>query len=153
MNTEFDPEATEIVIRSGIPFTFVTDTVTLRVMLRLADLDRIEALGTPYHRFLAAAVRPWIEYQTQDPHRYDRFTAEGQRHVGAYMHDPLTLAVVFDPSFCKFVEMHCDLERFRNWEYPYLYPGPDTPRARVAVDVEVERFEKFLLDRLAAPLG
>ena len=152
MNTEFDPDATEIVVRSGIPFTFVTDTVTLRVILGLADLERIEAVGTPYHQFLAAAVRPWMQYMAHDPERYHHFAAGDRKRDGAYMHDQLTLAVVIDPTFCKFVDMHCDLERFRSWEYPYLYPGPDTPQVRVAVDVDVERFERFYVDRVAAPL-
>ena len=153
MNTEFDPDATEIVVRSGIPFTFVTDTVTLRVKLCGQDLDRIQTVGTPYHRFLATAVRPWLEYNAHDSNRYDHFAAGDQQRDGIYMHDELTLGVVFDPSFCKFVDMHCDLERFRNWEYPYLYPGGETPQVRVAVDVDAGRFEKLFVDRVAAPLA
>ena len=149
MNTEFDPDATEIVVRSGIPFTFVTDTVTLRVILSQADLDRIEAVGTPYHQFLATVVSPWLDYNAHDPERYDHFAAGDQKRDGIYMHDELTLAVVIDPTLCNFVDMHCDLERFRNWEYPYLYPGPDAPQVRVAVDVDAPRFERFFVDRLS----
>lgn len=140
MNTEFDPEATEIVVRSGIPFTFVTPDVTTRVFLRPEHIERIEAVGTTYHKFMADTSRPWVDF--------DVFRSK----PGSFMHDPLTLAVVIDPSLCKFVNMHCDLERFKNWDYPYLYTGSDTPQVRVAVDVDSERFEKFLVDRLASRL-
>jgi inosine-uridine nucleoside N-ribohydrolase len=141
-NTEFDPDATEIVVRSGIPFTFVPDTVTRHVFLRLEDLDRIEAVGTPYHRFLGYTSRPWVQWYM-----------DIRKQPGAMMHDPLTLAVVIDPTFCMFVPMRCDLERFRRWEYPYLYASGDSPQVRVAADVDAPRFEEFLVDRLATPLA
>ena len=65
MNTNFDPEATEIVVRSGIPFVFVTGEVTSRVQLRHEHADQIEAAGTPYHEFMAATSRPWIEFHRE----------------------------------------------------------------------------------------
>jgi purine nucleosidase len=141
MNTEFDPEATEIVIRSGIPFTFVTGEVSSRVFLREEHIERIEALETSYHKFLAYTSRPWIRFHIEERHT-----------PGAPMYDPLTLAVVIDPSFCKFVDMHCDLVRFRRWNYPYLYVSSDKPQVRVAVDVDENRFEEFLINRLTSPV-
>lgn len=141
MNHTYDPEATEIVIRSGISFTFVTAKVCARVLLRMADVDRIQAVDTPYHQFLANTTRPWIRWQS---------VARGRD--GAPMWDPLTLAVVFEPTFCSFVTMHCDLERFRKWEFPYLYPSADTPQVRVSVDVDEARFDKFFADRLVSSL-
>jgi inosine-uridine nucleoside N-ribohydrolase len=141
MNTEFDPDATEIVVRSGITFTFVTGEVTSRVFLREEHLDQIEAAGTPYHQFIANTSRPWIKFH------------EAERHTpGAPMYDPLTLAVVMDPSYCTFVDMFCDFEKFHSRDYPYLYVDSNGPQASVAVDVDEARFEQFMVDRLAAPV-
>jgi purine nucleosidase len=140
-NTQFDPDATEIVIRAGIRFCFVTDTVTRRVFLRPEHLHRLEAIRTPYHAFLADTARPWIRWQT-----------EVRGRPGAMMHDALALAVLMDPTLCTCVPMRCDLPRFRRSEYPYLYASPDPPHVSVAVDVEAERFEEFLISRLATPL-
>ena len=142
MNTEFDPEATVIVIRSSIPFRFVTG-ISRDVLLTPEDVDRIEAVGSPYHEFLAQTSHPWVE-----------FNVAVRNLPGAPMWDPLTLAVVIDPSFCYFVDMRFDAERFRVWEYPYLYISPDTPQVRVSMGpVRAERAHKMLLERLTAPLS
>ena len=142
MNTEFDPHATVIVIRSGIPFTFVTG-ISGKTFLRPEHLDRIAAVGAPYHTFLAYTSRPWVEW----------WSMEQKRLPGAPMWDPFTLAVVFDPTFCHFVQMRFDAERFLGWEYPYLYTSPDTPQVRVSMEpVDVERFEELMVERLASLL-
>lgn len=140
-NTEFDPEATEIVIRSGIPFTFVTANVTTQVFQTLEDMERIRAAGTPFHRHLYDYGRPWVEWSM------------GERKLaGAHMHDALTLAVAIDRSFCQFVTMHCDLKKFRAGKRPYLYVSPKVPQVQVAVEVDKERFETWCADRLSSPL-
>lgn len=140
-NTEFDPEATEIVIRSGIPFTFVTGNVTGRVFQYLEDMERIKAAGTPFHQHIYDYGKPWVEWSIKE-----------RRLVGAHMHDPLSLAVVIDRSFCKIVDMHCNLKRFHAVEYPYLTLGEEEPQVKVAVDVDKVRFERWLAERLASPL-
>jgi purine nucleosidase len=140
-NTEFDPEATEIVIRSGIPITFVPGEVTSRVFQRMHHIERLKTIHTPFHQFMYTYGRPWVEW------------SEKERKIpGAHMHDPLTLAVVIDRTFCKFVNMHCDLDRFRKQLYPFLILDVLEPQCGVAVDVDVDRFEAWLADRLAAPL-
>ena len=142
MNTEFDPHATVIVIRSGIPFTFV-DGVSGKTFLRPEHLDRIGAVGTPWHDFLEYTSRPWVEWWSMGQAERD----------GACMWDPFTLAVVFDPSFCRFVHMRFDAERFLKWEYPWMYTSPDSPQVRVSMEpVDVERFESMMVERLASPL-
>jgi inosine-uridine nucleoside N-ribohydrolase len=138
MNTEYDPEATEIVIRSGIPFTFIPSEVTTRVFLRPDDVERIAAVGSAYHQYIAETSRPWV-----------RFDTEFRGRPGSFMHDPLTVAAAIDESLFRFVDMHCDLERFRNRDYPYLRIGPQTPQVRVAVDVDTDKFEALLVDRLS----
>jgi purine nucleosidase len=140
-NTEFDPEATQIVIKSGIPVTFIPGEVTVRVFQRLEHLDLLKSQPSSFHQHLYDFGLPWVEWSIKE-----------RKLPGAHMHDPLTLAVVIDRSFCKFVNMHCDLERFRTQQYPFLILDAAQPQCKVAVDVEVNRFEKWLAERLASPL-
>ena len=58
-----DPEASFVVLRSGIPIRLVTADVTLQTRLLEEDLTRIEAVGTPFHRAIAAAIRIWTPVQ------------------------------------------------------------------------------------------
>ena len=140
-NTEFDPEATAIVVRSGIPFTFVPGYVTVRVFQYLEDMERIRENDTPYHQHLYDYGQPWVEWSVKE-----------RKIPGAHMHDPLTLAVVIDRDFCRYVDMYCNLERFLKQDYPFLSAGSQQPQVSVAIDVDVERFEKWLADRLADPI-
>lgn len=144
VNTDFDPDATEIVVRSGVPMVFVPPNVTAKVFMRLDDLPQIASGGTPYHQYLSDSSRAWI-----------RFQMDYRQFVGAKMHDPLTLAVVIDPSFCTFAPMHFDMHRFRTRDYPYLVadaPTAQSARVQVAVDVDARRFERFLVERLSSQL-
>lgn len=140
-NTEFDPEASAIVFGSGIPFTFVTGNVTGQVFQYLDDMERIRAVDTPFHQHVYEAGYPWVELSVKE-----------RKLVGAHMHDPLTLAVVIDRSFCTFENMHIDVAKFLAEEYPWLYRSDGEPQASVAVDVDKERFERLLADRLVSPL-
>lgn len=140
-NTGFDPEASAIVFKSGIPFTFVTGWVTGRVFQYLEDMESIRAMGTPFHQHVYEAGYPWVEWSIEE-----------RKLVGAHMHDPLTLAVVIDRSFCTFENVHIDVDRYLANERPWLYKSDKEPQASVAVDVDTERFERFLAERLASPL-
>ncbi len=139
MNTVYDPEATTIVVQSGIPFTFVTSKICARVLLRPEDVNAIAAVGTPYHDYIAGVSRPWVRWQT-----------DFRGRKGACMWDPLTLALVYEPDFCVLAPMRCDLDKFRAWEFPWLFPDHNGPQVRVTVDVMDEKFERHLVKRLTA---
>ena len=141
LNDRFDPHATAVVVRSGIPFTFVTNSLCARVRLRPPDVDRIAAGGSEFHTFLAETTRPWVRIHL------DRWGLDG-----ATMWDPLTLAAVFLPELFSFVPMRCDVDRLLAEEADYLHPSPDTPQVSVTLDVEAQRFESVLVERLSGPL-
>lgn len=69
MNTEYDPEAVEIVLRSGIPVTFIGGAVTSQCELLPHHVDRIKAVAeetdSSYHRFMYLTTMPWTLYNVQ----------------------------------------------------------------------------------------
>ena len=140
-NTEFDPEASAIVFQSSIPFTFVTGNVTGQVFQHLEDMEAIRAVDTPFHHHVYDAGYPWVEWSVKE-----------RKLIGAHMHDPLTLAVIIDRSFCTYESMHIDVPKFLAEEIPWLYKSDKEPQGNVAVNVDKERFERFLAKRLASPL-
>ena len=141
MNHTYDPEATAIVVRSGIPFTFVTSQVCLPALLRMEHIDQIKAVGTAYHDFLADTARPWVRWQLDYRDR-----------EGAVMWDPLTLAMCIDRTLFNCVSMRCDTDRFLLGEHPYLYPSADTPQVQVTMTADAPRYEALMIERLTSQL-
>ena len=143
-----DPHASYVVLRSGIPTRLVTADVTLRTWLRAADLERIEAAGTPFLAAIARAVRIWTPVQNR------LFGSAGARMDAdnvAFLHDPLALACVYDESFCTFevIEVEPLIEPgglFRTLERPE--PKDGSFPMRCALDVDAERFRAHFLDRI-----
>jgi purine nucleosidase len=140
-NTTFDPEASEVVFRAGVPLTFITANVTHRVFQRPEHLDRLAAVPTPFHRFLYTYIRPWVEWSV------------GERRLpGAHMHDPLTVAAVIDSTFCDLETFNLDEQAFRDGQSPWLDRQSGGRPVQVATDVDASRFEAFLASRLTQPI-
>ncbi len=141
LNTIYDPEATAIVMNSGIPMTYATVNVCARVRLRDADVERMAAVEGPFHRFLSDAARRWVNLVDYK---------DGSE--GAAMWDLLTLAIVAHPEFCDYVTMRQDADKFLSNGHPWLYPSADGPHARVTVGVDVAAFEKYLMECMTRPI-
>ncbi len=99
-----DPHASLLVLRSGIPTTLVSADVTLQTWLREADTLRIERAGTEFHAALARALRIWTPVQRRIFEPRDVPALDNT----AFLHDPLTLACVYDDSFCGFEELEVE---------------------------------------------
>jgi len=122
-----DPEATKVFFDSGIPATVVGMNVSMQVRVRSDDLPPLErsALG----KYLVAMTRQYYRVCGRD------FT---------YMHDPLAIAAVIDPSVVTTRRMSGRaLEDGRA-----VYTHDDTGVLDVCTNVDVERFETMLLSRI-----
>jgi inosine-uridine nucleoside N-ribohydrolase len=62
LNASYDPEATHLVFTSNAPLLLVPLDVTMRTFLRLTDVNRLDAAGTPLAGYLGRTVRPWVEW-------------------------------------------------------------------------------------------
>jgi len=94
-NVWHDPEAAKIVFKSGIPIKAIGLDVTTDPANRLSRemFEEIEGLGTRRSRLIADLCRGFV-----------------RRSGGFSLHDPLTVAVVADPSLAETERFKVDVE-------------------------------------------
>ncbi len=153
-----DPEAAEIVFKSGIPIVMVGLDVTLQTILTPQYLETGSVADDP----VARLVKGLTDFQN----------ARGDQ--GVFLHDPLAVGVAVDPSFVKtqpgYVEVETRGEKTRG-ETTFdrrtygvgfetrgrkriaVREDPPTPNAQVCLAVEADRFVKFFLERVAQGTG
>jgi purine nucleosidase len=136
-NIRCDPEAAHVVFTSGAPITLIPLDVTTRVLVRRQDIARIRQNDTPFHRAVADQIV-----------RYPRFSERGE----TFLHDPLAAATVFDENLVTLTPLHVDVElqgRMTAGSTLMRKPTADAPvNAQVALQVDAERFETLLAQRL-----
>ena len=141
-----DPEASMAVLGAGFRTTLVTADVTLQVWLRREDQARMQAAG-PLARELARQVSLW------DPVQRKLFGGMGGELADdnvAFLHDPLTVLALFDPSPITWEELPIvptiEAGVLRTLEVP---PSRGIGASmRVATAVDVEQARGAILERL-----
>lgn len=161
-NLYVDPEAARIVFEAGVPLTMVGLDVTRKVMLREEHVEALEAAQNPSSQAAGRIMRGTIH----GAHL-------GKRDVVALMHDPLTVAYLIDPGILSLRDYYVQIETsgeltagetvgysqapvrksapFKSGAVP-ASPSADSylPNAKVAVEVDPERFFNLFLGRLTA---
>jgi pyrimidine-specific ribonucleoside hydrolase len=143
-NIWVDPEAARIVFRSGLPITMVGLDVTHQALFRAADLERLEAVGTPASRVFADLLR-----------FYARFHRERYGWDGSPIHDAVAVAHVAVPGLVRVepyrvdVETTGELTRGRTVVDTRGVPGPE-PNADVALALDRDRFADLLVEAVAS---
>jgi purine nucleosidase len=142
-----DPHASALVLSAGLPTRLVTADVTLRTWIREQDLERIEKSPHPLHVALARAIRSWAPVQKR---LFGSAGCDTSADNVAFLHDPLTLACVYDESFCRFEKLEIEtaivdgtlrtLERTSASEV--------TLPTDCALDVDAERFRSHFVERV-----
>lgn len=128
-NSSVDPVATRIVIESGIPATIVGLNVTMQVAVRRDDVAKMRTSG--FGNYLADMT--------------DQYFCLCGRDL-TYMHDPLAVATLIDPSVVttrKMTGKVLDDGRVVWQSAPSNALGLD-----VSVDVDAGGFEKLLLENI-----
>jgi purine nucleosidase len=161
-NFYVDPEAARIVFDSGIPLTMVGLDVTRKVIIREEQVRALEAAQTPVSQAAGKILRANL----------DRLNKTGNAN-GFAMHDPLTVAQLIDPSVVTlkdfFVEIETTGELTAGQSLGYArgpvrrsppletgLPAADSPEpefkpnAKVAVEVDPDKFFRLLLARLTS---
>jgi len=156
-NIWFDPEAADIVFRSGVPLWMCGLNLTRQAGLDGAAIDRLEGLNTETARAMAAVLRV-----------YFRNLREGFGASSASLHDPCAVAILLEPSVITWIPMHvavelrgehtrgmtvCDARHVRTFNPAAIEGGPPRgtpPNAHVAVGLDHAGFIRLIEDAVAA---
>lgn len=138
-NIYADPEAADIVIRSGVPITMATLEVTHRALATDPVIERIAAFDTPVARMSVALLR----YFAETYERVFGFPAPA-------VHDPCAVAAIIDPAIVATrhmnvtVELESELSLGRTVCDVYGTTGR-TPNVDVGVDLDADRFWELMI--------
>jgi inosine-uridine nucleoside N-ribohydrolase len=157
-NVYVDPEAAEIVFHSGVPITMVGLDVTRKVSVTEEHLQPLAASANPVGRAAERILRAHLEH----------VRGTGVDDGAVHAHDALTMASLIDPDILSLRPMRIEVEtrgEFSAGEtLGYRKPmrrsaplqasagellTPSETNANVALGVDVPRFMRLLISRLA----
>jgi inosine-uridine nucleoside N-ribohydrolase len=135
---------------SAVPLTFVGLDVTHQVMLRRGMLHRLQE-GNPQNKLL--------KFVRDISSNYMEFYKEKAGIDGCYLHDPLAVGYVINPSFLEIEKHIIDVETRGQFTSGMIFPDDRPARneklrnqkqqvINIARSVEKEAFEEFFLARL-----
>ena len=142
-NAWVDPEAAEIVVGSGVPFTLVGLHLTHQALATPEVVERIRGVGG----VLGDVAAVWLGFFSSTYREIWGFDAP--------LHDPCALAIALDPSLGTFEDAFLAIETEGRWTRgataidPYGRLGRE-PNARVALELDVDRFWSMLVAAIGA---
>ena len=145
-NVFVDPHAAGIVFNAGIPLTMVGLDVTYQVKLTADDIATATAAhNSTVGRFLIDCTKDVLES-----------TAKRYGESKFFLHDPLAVGVVIDPSFVGTQAMSVDIETQGDLtegmtvaDRRSIHPSlKKPPTADVCINVDAPLFTAFFLKRL-----
>lgn len=152
-NFNNDPVAAKIVLGSEANMTLVPIDVTLRVPMSQQQIDAIAAGSSKSAQMVSRILKPWPEQERLI------YLSVGipTEFTGIWLHDPLTIAVAYDPSLITSARIHISAEYaptlvprdllIRN-DILRTIPRKKKPNMNVAVDVDADRFTQLFADRM-----
>lgn len=142
-NIYVDPQAAEIVLKSGIPIVVMPLDVTHQLLTTKARVARIAALATKP----AIAMVEMLEF-------FERFDVEKYGSDGGPLHDPTVIAYLLKPDL--FGGRHCNIEIETQSELTVGMTVVDwwgvsgrTPNATFMRSVDADGFFDLLIERFA----
>ncbi|MGL4280698.1 MAG: nucleoside hydrolase [Albidovulum sp.] len=141
-NIYVDPEAADIVFRSGAPLVVMPLDVTHKVLTTRARIAAIAALGTP----AAEAVASWTGF-------FERFDKEKYGSEGAPLHDPCVIAWLLKPELFAGREINVEIELEGTYTTGMTVADwwrvtDRAPNALFIRDVDADGFYALLTERL-----
>jgi len=142
-NIHVDPEAAEIVFKSGVPLVVMPLDVTHKALTTRARVEAFRALGTP----VGHAVAGWTDF-------FERFDMAKYGSEGAPLHDPCTVAYLLEPDL--FSGRHINVEIETRGEFTAGMTVADwwrvtgrQPNAMFMGDLDAEGFFALLTERIS----
>jgi purine nucleosidase len=138
-NTVRDPEAAAIVFSSGLPVVTVGLDVTMQCRLAPEDLARMDASTLEPVRFLRRLIGIW---------------QEGKPDRMPILHDPLAVAVAFQPDLVRLETGRVEVETRGQPGLTYgmtLFRRDPKGLVQVASEVQARRFLDLFMSRILSP--
>ncbi len=141
-NIYVDPEAADIVIKSGIDVTVMPLDVTHKALTTQPRVDAFRALGTP----VGQAVAAWTDF-------FERFDMEKYGSPGAPLHDPTVIAYLLQPDLFTGRHINVEVETVstltRGMTVADWWRVTDRPaNATFIGNIDADAFYTLLTDRL-----
>ena len=130
-----DPEAADVVFRSGLPITMAGLDVTEQALLYPEDFARIRAVGNP----VAETVAGWLDF----------FFAfhRTKGYAGAPVHDAVAVCALLRPDLLHFEDWHVTVETQGAFCRGATAGDRRTaPNARVITGIDREGFAELLTE-------
>lgn len=143
-NILVDPEAADIVFRSGLPVVMHGLDVTHKAQMMAEDIERIRAIDNRPAQVVAELLDFFMLY-----HRDPKWGFEG-----APLHDPCTIAYLINPELFSCIDTWVGVETKGEHTQGmtvvdrYQLSGNE-PNAKVAMDLDRPGFVDLLVERLA----
>ncbi|MXX88038.1 MAG: nucleoside hydrolase [Boseongicola sp. SB0677_bin_26] len=98
-NVYVDPEAADIVFKSGVPLTVMPLDVTHKALITADRVEAFRRMGTRAGKLVAA----WTDF-------FERFDKEKYGSEGAPLHDPCTIAYLLEPRLFSGRHINVEIE-------------------------------------------
>ena len=142
-NIYVDPEAAEIVFKSGVPLVVMPLDVTHKALTTRARIEACRAMGTEPGRMVAE----WTDF-------FERFDMQKYGSEGAPLHDPCVIAYLIRPDL--FTGRHINVEIETQSELTLGMTVADwwgvtdrAPNALFIGDLDADGFYALLTERIA----
>ncbi len=135
-NAYNDPWALDMVLGSGLPVTLVSLDVTRGAMVAREDLARFADVDNERANFVVKALTHYIDFHESE-----------RRTRGAYMHDPLCMALAIDEGLGEYEELPIGVDCSQE-KRGMLYIDKGRPAVRFCKRVDSGKFLRSFLDRL-----
>jgi inosine-uridine nucleoside N-ribohydrolase len=141
-NVFCDPEAFEILLRSGIDLTIVPLDVTYKCLFTKAHIERLKGARADIHTFIDRATAFYMD-----------FHLEYHGIEGCAINDPLAAAILLKPELVTMRDYYVDIELHGDFTTAKLSADHfvalgNPPNAQVAMEVDVEGFMDFFIERV-----
>jgi len=141
-NILIDPEAADVVYKSGVPLTMAGLDVTLKALVFPEDFERIRALGNR----VAVVVAEWLDFF------YNFHRSLG--YTGAPVHDAVAVAALIKPEILTARDYYVQIETSGDFcrgatvadHYGFTNQPPNT---HALVDIDREAFVDLLAEAAA----
>ena len=142
-NILVDPEAADVVFRSGIPITMCGLDVTEKALIYPEDFERIRAVGNP----VAKVVAEWLEF-------FYHFHRE-IGYAGAPVHDAVAVIALLAPEILTMRDVYVEVELTgdycRGMTVGDMYGVTGRkPNVKAVMNIDREAFVDFFVEAVKA---